>query len=294
MELRHARYFVATADEGSVSAAATRVRVAQPSLSRQLRQLERELGVDLFDRSGGRLRLSTAGLSLLPEARALLAQAERLRESARFHAAGGLVRLSIGAPTVTLTDVVAPFVATLGAGDPDIDVLPSDGLTARAAAERGADLVITTAAPGGPFTVMPLAVLPVWAYVSPDHPWAERGRVPLEELLDARVVALPPTATSRQTLDHAVAARGAAFAPALEAANGTLAQALAAARRGVAVVSDDPRFGLSRVAVDDGGHELSIRLLATWDSGHPGAPTIEDTATRLREFVARRYGGPAG
>lgn len=294
MELRHARYFVATADEGSVSAAAARVRVAQPSLSRQLRQLERELGVALFDRSGGRLHLSTAGRALLPEARALLTQAERLRESARFHAAGGLVRLSVGAPTVTLTDVVAPFVATLGEGDPDIDVLPSDGLTARAAAERGADLVITTTAPGAPFAVAVLAVLPVWAYLAPDHPWGARQRVPLEELLDARVIALPPTATSRQTLDLAVAARGLAFSPALEAANGTLAQALAAARRGVAVVSDDPRFGLARVAVDDGGHELSIRLLATWDSGHPGAPTIEDTVTRLRDFVTRRYGATTG
>ncbi len=294
MELRHARYFVATADAGSVSAAAARLHVAQPSLSRQLRQLEGELGVELFVRAGGqRLTLSPAGRDLLPQARTVLAEAKRLVDAAGYHASGGLHRLSVGAPTVTLTDVVAPFVATLGQDDPDVDVLPSDGLGAEEAMERGADLVITTRGPGGPFVTAPLAVLPVWAYVAPDHGWAGRRRVGIEELAATRAIVLPPTATARQVLDVALASRGVGLGSALEAANGTLAQALAAAGRGVAVVSDDPRYGLRRAALVDGDTPLRIRLLAAWDPRHAGAPTIAATVERLREFVTTRYDVPS-
>ena len=73
MEHRQIRYFVAVVDCGSVSAAAARVHVTQPALSRQLQQLERELEVTLFDRSRGRLTLSRTGRELLPKARAVLA-----------------------------------------------------------------------------------------------------------------------------------------------------------------------------------------------------------------------------
>ena len=66
MELRHLRYFVAVAEAGSITRAATVVRVAQPSLSRQLRQLEEDLGERLLDRSGRSARLTPAGEVFLP------------------------------------------------------------------------------------------------------------------------------------------------------------------------------------------------------------------------------------
>ena len=90
MESRHVRYFVATAEAGTVSAAATREHVTQPGLSRQLRLLEQEIGVSLFDRCGGRLTLSRTGRELLPRARDLLSAAEALRTDAAFHAQGGI------------------------------------------------------------------------------------------------------------------------------------------------------------------------------------------------------------
>ena len=78
MELRTLRYFVEIAEAGTVSAAADIVHVTQPGLSRQLRQLERELGMQLFDRVGGRLLLSPAGRDLLPRARDVLTRADHL------------------------------------------------------------------------------------------------------------------------------------------------------------------------------------------------------------------------
>jgi DNA-binding transcriptional LysR family regulator len=82
MELRHLRYFVATAEAGTVSGAAARLHLTQPGLSRQLRQLEKDLGVPLFDRSGTRLDLSTTGRALLPQARDLLQRADALKVAA--------------------------------------------------------------------------------------------------------------------------------------------------------------------------------------------------------------------
>ncbi|MGH3863111.1 LysR family transcriptional regulator, partial [Actinokineospora sp.] len=88
MELRTLRYLVAVADSGSVSAAAAVVHVAQPSLSRQLRGLEAELGVRLFTRDGGRLTLNAAGAQFLPVARDLLARADAAASVAASLAAG--------------------------------------------------------------------------------------------------------------------------------------------------------------------------------------------------------------
>lgn len=293
MELRHLRYFVATVEAGTVSAAADRLHVTQPGLSRQLRQLEHDLGVALFERSGGRLTVSPTGRSLLPLARDLLARAEALRVAATFHAHGRIDRLTIGAPTVTLTDVVSPFIATLESEDPTTDVLGADGLSPIETLLRGADLAIGTVRPQAPYRSRELAVLPVWAYVSPGHEWATRREVALEELLKEPLIALPSTFTARQALEAAVAEAGATYASMIEAANGTVAQALTAAGRGIAVASDDPRFGLQPLAVNLGDRLLSIRLYSVWDSRHAAASTLEAFARRLGRFVAQRYAVPA-
>ncbi|BBH67731.1 LysR family transcriptional regulator [Actinoplanes sp. OR16] len=291
MELRHLRYFVAIAEAGTVSAAATRLHVTQPSLSRQLRQLERSLGVDLFDLVGRRLLLSPAGRTLLPLARDVLERAGALRAAAVFYAQGRLDRLTIGAPTVTLTDVVAPFIAGLETDDPMVDVLGADGLSPAETLRLGADLAISTVVAGDPFRSQALAVLPVWAYVPPSHRWAGRSGVTVAELLDEPLIVLPRSSTARQAFDTAVAALPSP-ASLVEAANGTVAQALAAAGRGIAVVTDDPRFDLAPLAIDLHERRLSIRLVAVWDSRHAAAATIEQFAVRLGDFVRARYNAP--
>jgi DNA-binding transcriptional LysR family regulator len=291
VELRHLRYFLTTIDDGTVTGAASRLHVTQPGLSRQLRQLESELGVDLFERARGRLVPTQAGRSLAPLARDLLERVDAFAIAATYLAHGRLERVTIGAPTVTLTDVVSPFIATLKPDDPTVDVLAADGLDPVDALRRGADLVIGTVRPQPPYRARPLAVLPVWAYVSVHHPWASRRRVTLVELLGEPLIGLPRHFTARQSLEAAVAATGATYGSLVEAANGTVAQALAAAGRGIAVVSDDPRHDLVPLAVDLGEGVLSIRLVAVWDTGHPAAALLETLARRLGTFVLERYGG---
>lgn len=290
VELRQLRYLVATVEEGTVSGAALRLHLTQPGLSRQLRQLERDLGVEVFDRRAGRLTLSRTGRELLPRVREVLAAVDSVRADASFLASGGVRRLTVAAPTVTLTDVVSPFVATMAAADPVVDVRAADGSTTAQMLSAGADLAIGTQRPQRPYAFRRLAVLPVWAYVAPADGWSDRGAVPLGELLERAVVGLPTTFTAREALDAAVASVGGSFSTLVVAANGTIAQALAAAGRGVAVVSDDPRFDLRPLAIDLGDRPLSITLFAAWDSRSIAASSMERLADRLGAWVASRYG----
>ncbi len=106
MELRHLRYFVAVAEELHFHRAAARLRVAQPSLGRQLRDLENELGVLLLERNRHGTRLTDAGRAFLPAARATLAKAEEAVNVARRAAQSIGVELRVG----QLGVLTAPFL----------------------------------------------------------------------------------------------------------------------------------------------------------------------------------------
>lgn len=96
MELRHLRYFVAVAEHLHFGRAAAALRLAQPSLSRQIRQLEEEVGVDLIDRTDRRhVQLTAAGVAFLEGARETLAMAERSAHEARRAAESESGRLSV-------------------------------------------------------------------------------------------------------------------------------------------------------------------------------------------------------
>ncbi|MFI5429394.1 LysR family transcriptional regulator [Aeromicrobium sp. UC242_57] len=290
MELRTLGYFVAVADSGSVSAAADVVHVTQPAISRQLRQLERDLGVDLFVRSSGRLRLSAAGRAFLPHAQDVLRRARGAQDAARSYAAGRLERLTIAAPTTTLTDVIAPFLATLGPDDPMPTVLQSDPSEAYDALQRGADLAIVTEAPARPLASAAVAVLPVWAYVRSDHEWSQRETVTIDELATGTILALTRPFKPRQILDTALEAVGLTAEGVVDCSNPQVAQALAAAGRGVAVVSDDPRFDLHPLEIIGRDGPLRIELFAAWEASHHAAATMSDLAARLQAFCVVRYG----
>ncbi|WP_455275257.1 LysR family transcriptional regulator [Ralstonia thomasii] len=96
MELQQLRYFVAVAETENVGRAAERLHISQSPLSRQIRQLEDHLGLQLFERVKQRVRLTTAGREFLGEARNLLAQAERVEEQARRAGRGEACSLGIG------------------------------------------------------------------------------------------------------------------------------------------------------------------------------------------------------
>jgi DNA-binding transcriptional LysR family regulator len=103
MELRHLRYFVAVAEEQNVTRAAARLHVSQPPLSRQIRDLEEELGVSLFHHSAKAIKLTEAGRIFLNEARAVLQRADEAVQMAKAVASGRRGEIQVGyAPSLTV------------------------------------------------------------------------------------------------------------------------------------------------------------------------------------------------
>ena len=128
MEFRHLRYFIAVAEELNFTRAAERLHIAQPPLSRQIQQLEEEIGVQLFTRTRKSVVLTNAGQTFLLEARKLLSQAERALETIRPSKSreSGTVRVGIAAG---LGEKIAAVFTDFGGRFPLISIQCNDILS---------------------------------------------------------------------------------------------------------------------------------------------------------------------
>jgi DNA-binding transcriptional LysR family regulator len=122
MELKHLRTFSTVAELGSVSKAALQLRVAQPALSRQIIDLEKELGLKLFDRIGRRLLLTREGEQLVENCRRVLGQVVGIAEQARIFHGGQAGSLKIGASPLIMESVLPTFLSRYAKTFPRVEV----------------------------------------------------------------------------------------------------------------------------------------------------------------------------
>jgi DNA-binding transcriptional LysR family regulator len=144
MELRHLRYFVAVAEEKSVTRAASRLHVSQPPLSRQIRDLERELGVNLFDRSASGVRLTEAGETFLADARGILDRAAEAVEHVKAVALGKQGKLRVGHASGTI-DIFRRVLRSFSKTHPRVSVAlreMTDQETLRGLRDRSLDVAL--------------------------------------------------------------------------------------------------------------------------------------------------------
>jgi DNA-binding transcriptional LysR family regulator len=125
-ELRQLRYFVAVAEELSFTRAAGRLRIAQQSLSQQIRALERTLGVRLFDRDTRGTRLTETGRIFLPEARAVIERAEQAVTTAHRAVRGEVGRLDLAFLASTTHYLLPPVVRRFRQRYPDVELTTED------------------------------------------------------------------------------------------------------------------------------------------------------------------------
>src|SRR6202012_6159673 len=127
MNLRQARTFLTVAELGTVSKAALRLRVAQPALSRQIMDLERELGLRLFDRVGRRLLLTGEGEQLMAGCRLLLNSETAVKEQAQLLRHGETGVLKVAGSPQHIESVLSGFLSRYAARYPNVQVKISEG-----------------------------------------------------------------------------------------------------------------------------------------------------------------------
>lgn len=186
MEFRQLAYFEVIAEESHFGRASQRLQVAQPALTRQIQQLERELGVQLFDRSHRRIRLTDAGHAFLDESRRLLAAAEQAKEAARRAARGETGRLTVafvGSATYgPLPLILRAFRERFPAVHLLLDEMDSAAQSA-GLLERRVDVgFLRTPLGDAELAAETLLREPIVAALPQGHPLAKRAEVPLAEL----------------------------------------------------------------------------------------------------------------
>ncbi len=213
MELRQLTYVIAVAEESSFTRGAARVHVAQPAVSQQIAQLERELGEKLFDRSDRRVRLTPAGQTFLPYARSAVAATLDGRDavaSLRGTLTGRLAIGTIQSPPESAVALLGDFRQLHPAVDIALRVGHPDELTAGVLAGTLDAAVIghTGQRLPGALASRTLHTEPLVIAVAADHPLAKRRSATLDALNGTPIVTLTRGSGLRTVLEHAFARAG--------------------------------------------------------------------------------------
>jgi DNA-binding transcriptional LysR family regulator len=245
MELRHLRYFVAVAEELHFARAAKRLGMAQPPLSRQIKQLETELNVRLFHRADRKVQLTQAGALFLPQARETLMQAERAALIVQRAARGELGLLNIATPSsMPFTGILPEMLRAYRQAYPDVQLLLQElGINRQLQGLINGEIDIgfirlpVTHFPSGihAHTILREKIL---VALHEDHPLAARERISLASLAHEAFIMYPYDLGGGLYDITTSLCRKAGFAPRIEQEAKTvpMAVSLAAAGLGVALV----------------------------------------------------------
>jgi len=196
MELRHLRYFIAVAEQENVSRAALKLHVSQPGLSRQIRDLEDEIGFQLFERSAKSLKLTDAGKVFLTEARAVLQRAVDAVKKARAAAGGTRGEIHVGyAPSLTV-QILPPMLRAFQGEFPHVHVKLHDLSSEEMLDQLGAgklQVALTVRPPAKMLrglSFMELARYAMVVAVAPSHSLAKLKAITLQQVAPEPLIGL--------------------------------------------------------------------------------------------------------
>ena len=298
MELRQLEYLVAVVEEASFTRAAARLHVAQPGVSAQIRQLERELGHPLLDRSTRTVQPTEAGAAVLPHARAALQAVASARVA--IDELVGLLRGSVSVGTVAARGPVdlPGWLAGFHRDHPGVEISLTednsghliDGLNAGRLDVALIGLA-DTAPPG--LNVEVVTDRPLVAIVGHEHRLADCHSISVEELAGHPLITLPYGSGIRAALDAGFAAARLRPHIAFEAGDPAVLTRLAADGLGVAVLPAAETTSarpaqLREIAITD--PPMRARLALAWRAAPPAGPA----ATALVKHITRGIGARPG
>ena len=282
MDLRYVRTFVAVADLGTVSKAAVRLHVAQPALSRQIGNLEQELGLKLFDRVGRRLLLTSEGEQLLGDCRGLLTYASALGERAQLIRRGDSGVLRVAASPQHIESVFSQFLPRYARRYPNVQVklIEAPGIEVLAMLERGEihlgqNLAHVLKPDDRRFASQPLEPVELLAACHPPLALGKGGTIEIKRLAPYPLLLLDSAFVIRRTFDAACRLAGLKPNVLFESRVPQTLLALAEAGHGVAIIPTalrTHRHNLRIVRVTYRGKPLREPLTILWDKRRPLPP----------------------
>jgi LysR family nitrogen assimilation transcriptional regulator len=291
MDLRRLRTFVAVAELGTVSKAALRLRIGQPALSRQISDLQQELGLRLFDRVGRGLVLTAEGEQFLGDCRAVLGQVDVLGERVELLRRGDRGVLKVAAPPQTIESVLSTFLPRYAERFPNVHVKLTEALGREQTPllERGEVHVGIRHDPGDRrFESLVLPPDEVLAACTPSLELGNAGTIDIVRLASYPLLLLESGYSIRRLFNAACRLADVEPNIVLESRAPQTLLALAEAGQGVVVIPSllrTDRHTLRIVRVTHRGKPIRERYAIQWDKRRPMPPYAESFCAALAEYM---------
>jgi DNA-binding transcriptional LysR family regulator len=295
MNFRHLRAFVTIADAGGFARAANRLHLSQPALSRQIRALEIDLTVRLFDRVGRGIQLTSEGEDLLRRSRRLLAEADSLGERARMLKTGETGILRVGATPQVIENLLARFLTGYRHRHPGVEIhlVEDGGVRLKSRLERG-DVHLVMMAPGSRFAGKLLYPMHALAVVLATHRLGRRATLEIAELADEPLLLLRRDFASREWFDAACVVAHIQPRVLLESSAPHTLISLAETGYGLAIVPSNayvPCDALRAVPLIHRGVPVGKWAIIAWDAERFVAPYAAQFVDEIVAHCRRDYPG---
>ena len=297
MELRHLRYFVAVAESLSFRRAADRLHLTRPALSKQIKEVEFELGVRLLDRTTARVALTPAGEVYLEEARAVLARVDQAAELAREAEAGQRGRLVIGEPGVLGATFLSPVLARFREKFPHVEIsLRELPVHEHVHAVKAGEIQVGFAtreqvAEHKTVDVLPVLQLRMGVAVPSEHPFARRRALTVPEIVGQPMICIGESGGS----EHARYVREQLAKFGVTIPRGRIVSGIrslvtmVASGHGLSLVPDRLTLTGNEMAIVPlaGGRAFQFELLALWRKGDESL-LVQNFVHALRRFARQK------
>ncbi|MEU9837696.1 LysR family transcriptional regulator [Actinomadura sp. NPDC048032] len=291
MGSRQLEYFRAVARELHFTRAAETLQIAQPALSQQIRKLERQLGITLFERNNHRVELTPAGSALLEHAERILSDIAAVEDEMRGWAEGTRGRIRLGGArglTARLARLLAEFSGEFPAVDVELREMNTEEMVAGLGGGRLDAATVVRMPPqeeGRRLESLPLGEEPLVLITSVSAPLAGRYRVPVAALDGVDLVCYSPGSVIREIVLSALAAAGATARIRFETREYSTARAMASVGLAAAVVprsvAEEPGQPVSVVRLEP---EPTWAPSLAWPAGRRPSPAL----AAFIDFAARR------